>query len=201
MWERIRDLIAGSSQSHDKPAIEDATYEELFSADFQASVACREVVRRLERLLYAMVFAGTGDKQKADTLMKTLVGEIVHQFPAGSGDFCLRRLAVVIRGAIGKEAFEEANLPRLYYTHLALYHLPRKERELMKAVLDRPARLKQGDGLADELAAERGLSREEVRQTLQNGNKRLMDIMHNDFEKEHLQLITEGNLPWGKKTQ
>jgi len=203
MWEKfkaLRERLAGLIETYEKPAAEDATYEELFSPEFHRSAACREVVRRLTPLLGQMAFAKTGDAGEADELMKTLTGEIVHQFPVGSGDMGLQRLAMVIRGTLGHEAFETGGLPRRYYTQLPLYYLTGQDRRCMKAALDRSARpSEQGPSLAAEIAGVLGLDESSVRETLRRANRQLEDIMHRDFDQDRLRKITEGYLPWERR--
>ncbi len=193
MWEKfkaLRERLAGLIESYERPAVEDATYEELFSPDFNRSAACREVVRRLTPLLYQMAFAKTGQAGEADQLMITLTGEIVHQFPAGSGYMGLQRLAVVIRGVLGSEAFETAGLPRLYYTQLPLYYLPVGDRECMKAALDRMANPADQGPMIDQGS---------VTETLRRANRQLEDAMYRDFDTDRLRKITEGYLPWERR--
>src|SRR4051794_18593517 len=175
MWEKFKGLrerlVGWKESSYERPSVEDASYEELFSPDFNRSVACREVVRRLTPLLYQMAFAETGDAGKADELMKTLTGEIVHQFPVGSGDMGLQRLAVVVRSVLGTQAFETTGLPRLYYTQLPLYYLPAQDRESLKAALDRMAN-----------PTGQVIDQGSVRETLRRANQQLEDVMYRDFD-------------------
>jgi hypothetical protein len=193
MWEKFKALqerLAGLVESHERPAVKDATYEELFSPDFNRSAACREVVRRLKPLLYQMALAKTGASGEADELMIRITGEIVHRFPVGSGDMGLQRLAVIIRSVLGTEAFETASLPRLYYTQLPLYYLPAHDRECIKTALDQMANPTDQGPVIDEGG---------IRETLRRANRQLEDAMYRDFDKDRLSQITEGYLPWKRR--
>jgi len=193
MWKIFEDLL-----SLERPSVEDATYEELFSEQFDRDVACHEIGRRLTSIVHAMAFAKSHEEAQASTLTGTVFKEFVNRFPANAEIRGLSQTASIIRDVIGERAFYASNLPLLYYLHLPLYHLTDKaQRRYVNAMLDRGlADLREGLDLEGEIAVELSVSREEVALGLQRGWKELERIMQSEFERDELAASTESFLPW-----
>lgn len=191
MWRTALDWLT----SKDRPPLEDATYEELFSESFTHDVACREISRRLTPIVHAMSIAKTRNQAQASELTGMVFREFVYRFPVKAEMFGLAQTASIIRDVIGDKDFYVSKLPLLYYAQLPLYHIPHKmQRYDVGAMLDKG--LAASADIVTEVASEVSGSEMAVERDTREGWKELARVMREDFEHDDLKASTEGFLPW-----
>lgn len=185
--------------------VETAPYEELFrrygDADSDGKrMIFAELCRRLSRLVYRATqdYVGRRKGNVSESEVTELKDKIFRSFApemdAGKPEFGLRRLATRIRSELDDEAFYY--IARAFYYQLPIYHLPNDEqRRILAALLQEELYKREGVSYVEQVAQDFRISQRRAAAIIKSGNKRLNQVIENDFEEDELRRLTEGYLP------
>jgi hypothetical protein len=178
-------------------SVRDATFEKLFSGDYPDDQAYFEIVRRLKPIVRAMALRD--NPITAEQVSNNIFVEYSHLFPGDPPEGGLRRLAAVIRNTIGDSAFAAGEQAAIFYTQIALYHIPeRKLRDCLEFLCQKGFHCVREQSLAEEFGVTQGITSEDAEGLFREAWSALGILMRDKFQTEDWKRWTEGYLSWAR---
>lgn len=170
-----------------KRKISRVPYEFLFrTGEFTSKECFAELFRRLRTTVYYIVKNSRASPEAAASATTDIFLEFAAQFPGVPPELGMRRLARILKDAVGEEAFQAL----YFYAQIPIFYM---RNPVEQAILKRY--YETGGTITEvQLAEEMQLSASEVPSVLEAANRSFREVLQ-QLPKDELGLMTDGVLP------
>jgi hypothetical protein len=168
--------------------IQTVPFEMLFTrGEFPPRDAFAELIRRMRHTVFYMACDSGATRREAVTKAAEVFLEFAPEFPGAPPQLGLRRLARVIKRAIGPQAFE----PFYFYAQALAYYMREPlQRDVLRRFYETGALLSEA-----RIAEEFGLANAaEAAKILRESQASFLEVLK-ELPEEELKLMTDGQFP------